>query len=453
MKYSLYLLIALASIVVLSSCELTDVIDNDPPNNLVDDNVVTDAESSEELLNGAYSVLHDQFYYMYTETTPGLLSGSIARNGFLADAGIAANSVPVDELDVANYWQAFYKLIDASNTVIELVGEIPESEFSGTRKQEIIAEARFLRAMGHFDALRYFGQYYDLTSSLGVIIRTESVDFTTRDKGRSSVQEVYDQINSDLDFAIQNAPDLTDPYYSSKTAAKALKARVLLFMGEYGQAGSLADEVITDNTRSLASTYEEVFSAGFNSDEMIFMRHTNEVTFASDRKHFTYGFQHAVAGEWLREKLEGDPRQPVTYNPDPESEFAILKVNKESLFSPTYFMRLAQVYLIKAEGLARSGAPLEQAEEPLETVRSRALGTEYESTASTREELLDEIFDEIVRELAFENGSDWFAAIRFEKIMDLKPEVTSTNQFILPIPLTEIQANTELEEQNPGYNN
>ena len=57
-------------------------------------------------------------------------------------------------------------------------------------------------------------------------------------------------------------------------------------------------------------------------------------------------------------------------------------------------------------------------------------------------------------ELAYENGSEWFAGIRFDKIKTVKPTVTSSDQYILPIPLTEIQANSALTlaDQNPGYN-
>src|SRR5690606_4136759 len=132
----------------------------------------------------------------------------------------------------------------------------------------------------------------------------------------------------------------------------------------------------------------------------------------------------------------------------------IVKVHNAAFSSPTYYIRLAEMYLIKAEGLARSGAAVDVAKEPLEVVRSRGLGVPYVSQATTIEELLDEIYKEIVVELAFENGSEWFAGIRFDKIMTVKPQITSPDQYILPIPLSEIQANAELTnaDQNPGYN-
>jgi hypothetical protein len=303
--------------------------------------------------------------------------------------------------------------------------------------------------MGHFDALRYFGQFYNLNSSYGIIVKTEPSNFTTRNIARNTVAEAYDIILSDLDYAIANAPNFSTPIYMSKTAAKALKAKVLLFKGEYAAAAELADEVITDNTRSLSTTFAKVFSDGFTSTEMIFMRATDAVTFTADRKKIVYTSRHAIASNWFKTKMTGDPRIAVTYTP---ANSTILKVNNTAFNGPTYFIRLAEMYLIKAEGLARSEASLDDAKAPLLEVRSRAFGSPQTSAATTTDELLDEIFDEIIKELSFENGSEWFAAIRFNKIKTIKPTVTSDDQYILPIPESEILSNPLFGGQNPGYN-
>ena len=438
-------------VLITTSCELTQVLDVDPPNNLVPENVATDPESSENLLTGAYATMNNQYHYMFTETTPGLLSGTMSRKGFLADAQIAGNTVEPDDNSIDNYWSAFYSQIDAANTVIELIPEVPDAGFAPNRKKEMLGEAHFLRAMAHFDVLRYFGEFFDRSSEHGAIIRTEPVNFTTRAKDRSSVEATYTQVLNDLDFAIANAPDFTVTYYASKTAAKALKARVLLYMGEYTDAAALADEVITDGDRVLSGTFEDVFKTNTKSSEMIFMRYTDEVSASMDRKKFTYGSRHAVASDWLKALMTDDPRAEASF--DASDRNKILKVNQSEHFSPTYYIRLAEMYLIKAEALARSGAALDQVKEPLEIVRSRAFGSPQNSSATTVQEALDEIYNEIIAELAFENGSDWFAGIRFDKIMTVKPSVTSVDQYILPIPQSEIDTNSALDsqDQNPGY--
>jgi hypothetical protein len=299
--------------------------------------------------------------------------------------------------------------------------------------------------MATFDALRYYGQFFDQNSDLGIILRLEPLNFVNKDAPRSTVAACYTQILSDLDDAIINAPDFTVTYRASKTAAKSLKTLVLLHMGNYTEAAGLADEILLEGTRSLSTDYESVFSDGINSDEMIFMTYRDENSDIDDnnRKRFYTGRK---VTSWFTDIMAGDPREDLLYN-----GVLVKKTNNEETFRPTYFLRLAQVYLMKAEALAFSGATLEEAAEPLNIIRNRVgIG---DSAATTMDELKDDIFYEVARELAFENGSEWFTAIRFGKIMEIKPSVISTNQYILPIPEGELINNGSLSltDQNPGY--
>ncbi|VAW13712.1 Cell surface glycan-binding lipoprotein, utilization system for glycans and polysaccharides (PUL), SusD family, partial [hydrothermal vent metagenome] len=427
----------------------TDVLDNDPPNNLVPENVVQNEDDAKALLNGVYGAIiprESWAYYLFTEMIPSTLIGSMSgRIGWLFPR-FDNNDIFSNDGTVEAYWLIFYEVIDHANNVIKVIDELPDTEFSGNTKAEIIGEAHFLRAMATFDALRYFGQFYDLNSNLGIILRTEPANFATRDKPRSTVAESYTQIMSDLDFAIANAPDFSVTYRASKTAAKALKAKVLLFQGKHATAAALAKEVINERTRSLESDFVAVFDNGLNSSEMILMTHRDEDS-DDDQLNIKRLFYAATTGTtWFPALMAGDPREAFTYD-----GATILKVNHEDTFRPTYFMRLAEMYLIQAEGLAFSGADLTTSKAPLDIIRNRAgIG---DSPALTIDELKDDIFNEIARELAFENGSEWFAAIRFDKAMTLKPEIISVNQYILPIPEEEIIGNgaLTLADQNPGY--
>ena len=440
-------------ILTISSCELTDVLDNDPPNNLVPENIIQSEDDAAALLNGVYSSLvprTSSLYYLEYETLPGTLIGTMNLPGTVGDfTQFRENDLLFDNRVVNNLWNTFYNVLNQANNSIALTRDFPDDQFSGDNKTEILGEGHFMRAMATFDALRYFGQFYDPSSSLGVVIRDEPSNLVTRDQPRSTVSRCYEQIYEDLDFAIANAPDFSVTYRASKTSAKALKARVLLFEGRYAEAAALADEVITESTRILAPDFESVFSSGLESTEMIFMTYRDETTdiFQNNRKRFYNG--RALDSGWFGALMENDPRQPFTYT---SSTSAIgLKVNNVATFRPTYYIRLAEMYLIKAEGLAFSGATVTESKAPLDMIRNRAgIG---DSPASTIEELRDDIFDEIVRELAFENGSEWFAAIRFDKTMELKPTITSVNQYILPIPEPEINGNglIDFTDQNPGY--
>lgn len=445
-----FFIIILAAFLFSGCSKLTDVLEVTPPNNLTPENVAPNRDGLLKLLNGAYAQLHNQYYYQHIEFVPGALAGTMQRGTGIAfpDLQYQDNNLNATMGNVNNLWSAFYKMINQANWVLKLIERLPAGEITEIEKEEVIAQARGLRGMATFDALRFFGQFYDVSSPYGVLVRTEVVDFTNRHLQRSTVADTYAQIFADLDAAIEKAPDFTKSIYFSKTSAKAFKARAMLYKGEYAAAAQLADEVINDGKRTLSPTFAAVFSSGFASTEMIFMRATDAVTYVADRKKLTYSSGSTFVTPWLKTFMTGDPRAPLSYN---ATNNYVLKVNNTTFFGPTYFMRLAEMYLIKAEGLVRSGAPLADAKLPLQAVRSRAFGTPQVSSATTSEALLNEIHAEIIKELCFENGSDWFANTRFGKIMGIKPKVTSVNQYILPIPESETLSNTLFGPQNPGY--
>lgn len=434
-------------LLLLSGCKkLTDVVDREPPNNLVPENVAKTAEGARNLLNGTYAILHEQYnYQQLPEVIPGALAGTIAGN---VSAQYQSNAVMPDLAEVNNCWVSLYKMINQSNWVIQLVNELPASEMTIAEKNTITGQAYALRAMAHFDALRFFGQWFDVNSQYGIIIRTAPANFVSRHIKRNTVKEVYTQVLSDLDSAILNAPNFTKPIYMSKTAAKALKARVLLYKGDNLEAANMANEVITTGGRTLSTTFAKVFSDGFASTDMIFMRATDAVTYTADRKKYTYGNRTAIASPWFKTLMTGDPRIAATYTP---ANSAIIKVNNVTFYAPTYYIRLAEMYLIKAEGMARSGSTVDDAKIPMLAVKSRAYGSAQTTTATTIPELLDEIFKEYIKELAFENGSELGAGVRFNKFGTMKPTITSPNQYILPIPEPELRGNDLFGVQNPGY--
>lgn len=57
--------------------------------------------------------------------------------------------------------------------------------FTGNRKAEIIAEAKLMRAYGHYNLLRYFCRFDDTESEYGALIREEFV--TTNNIAKSGV--------------------------------------------------------------------------------------------------------------------------------------------------------------------------------------------------------------------------------------------------------------------------
>lgn len=127
--------------------------------------------------------------------------------------------------------------------------------------------------------------------------------------------------------------------------------------------------------------------------------------------------------------------------------------------------RLADILLLKAEALANLGgtANLQEAAGLVNQVRNRAkLGNLAAAKTATSEALLDAILHERRLELAFE-AQRWFDLVRFGKVESVMNTLNSrdpgrlplrrlfdANSYLLPIPQTAIDLNTNLV-QNLGY--
>ncbi|MNX97938.1 SusD family protein [compost metagenome] len=165
--------------------------------------------------------------------------------------------------------------------------------------------------------------------------------------------------------------------------------------------------------------------------------------------------------------LAGDPRQTVaiTFTAPPgnlirNGKFAnTLSASGQTLTANTeYFLRLSEAYLILAEALIRSGnsADLAKGRDMVNVIRGRAGATLIPATVQTKAELLQVVLKEKQLELGCESGEDWFDLVRFAvegdiNITSYKPNVTSKNRYIIPIPLTSVKAGDNVVKQNPGY--
>ncbi|MGM0506501.1 MAG: RagB/SusD family nutrient uptake outer membrane protein, partial [Bacteroidota bacterium] len=157
-------------------------------------------------------------------------------------------------------WNAFYKGINNTNTVISRANALDEMD-SDTRSAKI-AEARFLRAHYYFVLVQHFGP---------ISITTEETTAVELEATRSPVEDVYELIIDDLTFAIDNLP-LEQSDYGRPTNFAAMNhlAKVHLTIGNWELAADLAVEVIEQGPYELLDDYADVFDP-FNQrhDEVI----------------------------------------------------------------------------------------------------------------------------------------------------------------------------------------
>lgn len=230
--------------------------------------------------------------------------------------------------------------------------------------------------------------------------------------------------------------------------------------------------MVIDNAEgyTLEDSYGSIFSNGYNSSEAIFAIYNDFAPaggsgmYNASRTKYSNSFKdiadNQVAGVG---SLDGDgsgfdPRfsfaySDVTKGVNQNGKYPANESSASSTRSTLYYIRLAEMYLIRAEATARLNGDLSAALADINTLRLRA-GVD-EKVLTTKATLLNDIRQEKMLELFYENGECWFDLIRYHKAGDLnafdeKNSLTSTKQFILPIG-TNVLTGNNLVIQNPGY--
>ncbi|WP_165500408.1 RagB/SusD family nutrient uptake outer membrane protein [Pedobacter psychroterrae] len=166
---------------------------------------------------------------------------------------------------------------DASETLIptrnlyvynKIINEVMDAtEGTEVNKKSIQAEAYAGRAWTNFLLIQYFGKPYNpatAATDLGFPLITEA-DINGKNFTRSSVQQIYDQIISDLTTAIPNIISDGVPFRSrmSKAAAQGILAKVYVFMGRHAEALPLLDESIANLAKSIVITNVVNYNTSF----------------------------------------------------------------------------------------------------------------------------------------------------------------------------------------------
>ncbi len=161
-------------------------------------------------------------------------------------------------------WVGLYAGVNRANAVIDLISKITEGDF--TAKE---AEARFLKAHYNFELQKIFGA--------PAFISVEN--FANTEFNQPNPGPIWDQIEADFQFAIDNLPPTqAEPGRANAWAAKAYMGKVHLYQGEWAQALTLLKDVIDNGPYALNPNFVDNFNAvGENGPESVFA-----IQFASD---------------------------------------------------------------------------------------------------------------------------------------------------------------------------
>lgn len=375
-------------------------------------------------------------------------------NSAQSSANFFNNTLIPTHPTLSTWWNNSYSQIYATNAVIE--GVAASTKLLEADKALLTGEAKFARAFLHFYVLQLWDNVPYITGT----------DYTYNSTvKRLPTAEVYAKIIEDLESAITLLPEA----YINPTrvrpnsyAAQALLARVYLYAGMWPEAANSASAVlnntaiytwVTDlNTVFLKGSTTTIWQYASrtptrNTDEgttFIFNSGPpNSVALTSSLVNaFEAGDQRKT--KWIRSISKSNStwyhayKYKKTGSNTPQVEFSIV-------------LRLAEMYLIRAEARARQGE-LANAKDDLNVIRNTAgLGN---TTAATQDEILNAILHERQVELFSEFGHRFFDLRRFtaldQTLSGVKADWNNTDK-LLPLPQIELNLNPNIGPQNPGY--
>lgn len=527
MKNKIILLAVMLTL--FASCE--DLLDKQPLDKISEATFWLSPKDADAGLQACYDVLQCrgtsknpayELWGMMDALTPI----SYSRNG-------GYNSIAEGTHDPGNglvngYWNVAYKGIARCNDVLDNIDDIPYPDNESDIKARVKGEASFLRALYYYQLIVAFG---DVPLILSVQEVSEAM--VPRAPQNEIIQAMHKDLDIAVN-SLPVSYSSTEIGRATKGAALTLKTKIHLFEEDWDGAASTSKQVIDLGVYSLQPNFKDVFNwKNENNSEVIFdiqfISYVDDgATFDkmySTRSHSSWGWSWLSPTLWLVDKfekidenpeytIEDERIQPDVYEyfegRDPRMDATILRpgghtivekgldklypyeitnyhhsktglTTKKTIIegdggipydSPNNWIlfRYSDVLLMYAEAKKQLGQ-LDQATADLSINAVRERASDKLPLYSATDITLDDIYDECIRELAFEG---WLFP-RFKrwdmlklndgfKVMGMATNSTSstfaaspvvTRQYFdyhqwWPIPQSERDINPNLT-QNPGY--
>lgn len=491
----------------------TDELDTVPTDRTTKEEVFKTVEGAFAAMNGTYRSLYmSDWSTGYGTENFGIASVNLAADLMGEDMGMGAQGSAWfwydyrywvrEEINNTSdrpfvWWNMFYKTINNVNNILTYA---PSAQGNSADRNNVMGQAYALRAYSYFYLIQlYQRSYVGHQNDPGVPLYTEPTTKNTEGKGRGTVEEVYKQINTDLDSAITLFKKSSAQRHKSHIdlyVAHGLKSRVALVQNNWEAAAFHANEARKKENLNLMGASDLL--GGFNSvnnPEWMWGAEINEDQSTSWYSFFNHldadAEGHAktawkIVGSWLYNQIENnDIRKQwfrsgsITEEPGTSMrKYAQLKFrvkSKGSWACDYIYMRKAEMYLNEAEALCQLGqypqarALLEElvgykdpdyAERLSQVTDSKTLNLKSFGAIST-------LMDEIILQRRIEL---WGEGFRVLDIMRLKtgmdrgwtgsnhpvksPVITDADSwdYIMMIPQKEFDGNPQMDpskDQNP----
>lgn len=357
----------------------------------------------------------------------------------------------------SNAWSDSYHNIYRTNTVLEYIDKIKRTANDQDEFDDLLGQAYFLRGKYFLQVAWVWAPAYDLVtanSDLGIPLRLDP-DFNKKSV-RSTVQQTYDQVISDLKSAMPLLPDApVHVMRPSKAAAYGYLARAYLSMRKYDSCFKYADLCL-----QLKNDLMDYNSAGpgINPDEYYpFIPFTPEVIYESILQYPSSLYYGSIDSVLFNSYDDSDLRKTLFFNPGgigPEG----FKGDYDGGSGIFDGLATDEVYLMRAEANARIGNK-DAAMDDLNTLMRKRwkAGLFTDFTAVDAEEAKDKVLIERRKELLW-RGLRWMdikrlnkegANIILKRVINGQTYTLPPNDVRYALPIPEEVINLTGMQQNP----
>lgn len=470
-KYIAFILILASTI----SCK--KVLDVEQKMDVPNAEAIKSVKDLEAVLSGAYD---------------GLQSSNVLGGNMVVFADLLADDAKVDETMLSNFgtreiyerastvqigllrdmWRDAYATINRANNVIYVVDNnlLSGADFD-LKKDQLKGEALFIRAVVHFEIMRFWALPYDVAlqggnSQPGIPYRTAPTfsGFVDLSMARNTVDDVYSKVIEDLkqaELLLTKTGVSKSIDRASASAATGYLARVYFFKGDYSNASSYSYKVIHSSIYSLNDSSNAdggkylsvVFQTQGNSAsrEVIFQL----VNIQADQSNSIAGnYSPSVGSPLIMPSMDfkqlfnnrNDRRRGKYIGADWwGNPTGVNKYVSSNPASNICILRLAEMHLIKVESDALANRIDSTTWDSYNRLKKRSIKG-YVPESITNTQLLDSIRVEHRREMCFEGD-------RYHNLKRLKLPLRAgipwnDHSVLFKIPQEEMSGNP-LMEQNP----
>lgn len=368
----------------LVSCE--KILEQRPPedsSSVLPSKAIETGEDLKELLNSAYDVLANTYNGVY-QNLPTLMTENLIRPINQDDyVSVWLRQSTIFNGAVENSFKQESIAILRANTVLENLDNV--TNLSAQDRARYKAEAHFIRALCHFDAVRAWAQPYGFTannSHPGIAIRRSS-DIVNAP--RETVADVYAFVLSEIALAKTGLPD-QNGVYATRWSAMALEAAVRFQQHDYDQAYSLSDQLLTQAPQTFDTAVNKYQFPEVSPEAYFYIYSYIRDDGSVDSRNGTFrGNYYSEGSPSLRvtqefynlNKAFGDSTARgilyVENNQDGNITYLTKMFDQENFQIPLF--TYTQMMLIRAESAMELGMDPGQAIDDINAIRERAYGS------------------------------------------------------------------------------